>query len=200
MLEDARAIAPLVAPFILVRSGARRLIDTGGSHGLYSALLLREEVFELTDAIGLSRDIAVEQGYAELVSHRALDVLTQSWDAEVDVTLLNNVVHHFTSADCASILQRLRATMVPDATIAILEWTAPASADPPNLVRGALALCFRTHSRGLCHDTAEYSRWLAEAGFVGIRVRRPIMAPHRLLVTARVPRSDQAGAAFPAGS
>jgi hypothetical protein len=37
----------------------------------------------------------------------------------------------------------------------------------------------------MCYSADEYSRWLREAGFGHIRVRRPILRPGSVLVTGR---------------
>jgi Dimerisation domain/O-methyltransferase domain len=65
MLEFAGFEAPLMAPLVAVRKGARRLLDVGGSHGMMGAEICRvhpgltSEVLDLPRAVEHARELAL---------------------------------------------------------------------------------------------------------------------------------------------
>ncbi len=81
MLETARPAALMVAAQIPIREGAEKMLDLGGSHGLYGAEIcrlhppMRSVVIELPEAIDPARDLAHREGISDLVSHRSGNVL-----------------------------------------------------------------------------------------------------------------------------
>lgn len=195
MLEDARVAAPVLAALLPVPPGARKLLDLGGSHGLYGALIcrahppLRSIVFDLPDAIEHSRCFAREEGLTDVVTHLAGNVLDDDPGVDYDVVLLSNLLHHLQQDQCVGLISRLRHAVRPDGTVAIWEWSPPDPDAPPDVSHDAITLFFRAISPGRCHSADEYSRWLGEAGFTQIHVRRPAptLMPQQMLVTARAP-------------
>jgi len=68
MLETARPAAAWVAERIPIPQGAERMLDIGGSHGLYSATIcrqhppLRSEILELPEAVEYASQIVRQEG------------------------------------------------------------------------------------------------------------------------------------------
>ena len=116
MLETARFDAPVLARHVPVRSGATRLLDLGGSHGLMGATLcrkhppLRSTVLDLPPAIEHARGLAEREGIADVVEHRAGDLTTDDLGRGWDVIVLSNILHHFQPDQIVTILQRARHT------------------------------------------------------------------------------------------
>ncbi len=192
MLEQARIYAPLVARFVPVRPGARRLLDIAGSHGMYGALVcrahppLRSTVLELESACEQAMRLAVAEGLDDVVTHRSGDALKDDLGSQNDVVLLCNLLHHLTREECAALIARIKPTMSREGTIAIWEWRPPEDDAPPDLVRDATSLMFRAISRAGCHSVDHYTGWLREAGFGDIAARKSAVTPHHVLVTGRV--------------
>jgi hypothetical protein len=191
MLETARRIAPLVAPLVPVKSGALKLLDIAGSHGLYGALIcrahppMRSEVLDLPPAVEQSRRLAHAEGLADVVSHRAGNALTDDLGAEHDVVFLGNILHHFTPAQSRDLLGRIRRALSPDGTVVIWEVRQPEPNEPPEIVGDGFALFFRITSTARCYKTSEYTAWLAETGFADIQVQPTPFAPFQILATGR---------------
>jgi hypothetical protein len=193
MLVDARVHAPALAALIPVKTGAAKLLDIAGGHGLFGAALcrvhppMRAEVLELPQALPHSRELALREGIAELVTHRGGDALVSDLGERLDVVLIFNLLHHLSAPRCRQLLARAIRAMTPGATLAIWEWRAPGATDTPDIVCDGTALFFRSMSAGQCYSTREYSTWLAECGFERIRAQRTLVAPQQVLITAYVP-------------
>jgi predicted O-methyltransferase YrrM len=191
MLETARPAASWVAGQVPVRSGARTMLDVGGSHGLYGAMIcrahppLRSEVIELPEAIDHARSLAREEGIDDVVTHRAGDVLTDDLGRHsCDLVFLGNVVHHFTMEQNQDLFRRIRAALRAEGTVAVWDFRQPDAAAAPDLVGDGLALLFRISSGGRCYTPDEIVEWLKSAGFDDIRIH-PTPTPAQILITGR---------------
>jgi len=193
MLENARRMAPFVAGMVPVKAGAARLLDIGGSHGLYGAFIarahppLQSEVLDLPPAVEQARKLAAAEGVDDVVTHRAGDALTDDLGEGWDVVLLSNILHHFTPPQITGLLDRVRSATTPGATVAIWDLIQPEPTDPPELLGDAFALFFRLTSSARCYTTAEYTDWLANAGLVDVQVHPFPMGRSLAVVTGRTP-------------
>ena len=94
MLELARLQAPMVASRIPVPRAPKRLLDLGGSHGLFGAAIcrkhppMRARVLDLARAIGPARKLAKSEEIDDVVEHREGNVLTTTLGRGYDVVCL----------------------------------------------------------------------------------------------------------------
>lgn len=191
MAEIARGDAPRVAALVPVKRGARRLLDLAGSHGAYGAAICRRHpglmslVIDLPAALPASRELAREMGHAGLVEHRAGNLLEDQLPAGQDVAMLSQILHHFRPEQIVGLLGKVHGALERDGTVAIWEIEAPdARREKAGLGDGA-ALYFRLTSGARAYHGQDYRGWLEQAGFGRIRVRRPLLTPGGLLLTAR---------------
>ena len=193
MLENARRMAPFVAAMVPVKPEATRLLDIGGSHGLFGALVarahppMRSEVLDLPPAVEQARQLAAAEGLDDVVTHRAGDALVDDLGEGYDVVFLSNILHHFTSPQITQLLERVRTATNPGATVAIWELCQPGPGEPPELLGDAFALFFRMTSSARCYTTAEFANWLTDAGFVDVQVQPFPIGRSLALVTGRAP-------------
>jgi len=187
MLDLSRVAAPIIARLVPVRSGARQLLDIGGSHGLLGAAICRKHppmrsvVLDLPAAIGQARMTARRVGIDDVVEHRAGDVLKDELPADVDVALLANLIHHFRKDEAIRVLQKVRTAMKPGGTVAVWDFDRPAYDAPPELAADASALFFKLTSTSQVVPGDEYAAWLREAGFEEVSLKRSLMAPVQVL-------------------
>jgi 2-polyprenyl-3-methyl-5-hydroxy-6-metoxy-1,4-benzoquinol methylase len=190
MMELARFDSRVVSRLVPVPRGARELLDAGGGHGLFAAAIcrrhppLRATVLELPAAVEAARALAREAGHADLVRHRAGDLRTDTLGSDLDVVLLCNVLHHFAPDAVASILGRVRRALRPSGVVAIWEIERPRRGTKATDGDGA-ALYFRITSTAGAYHGDEFAKWLRREAFDAIRVRRPLLSPGNVLVTAR---------------
>ncbi|MDQ3011928.1 MAG: acetylserotonin O-methyltransferase [Acidobacteriota bacterium] len=190
MLEVARFQAPVMASKVPVKPGARRLLDLAGSHGLIGATICRlhppmkSEVVDLPEAIEHARTLAHLEQIDDIVTHQAGDILSDSYGDDYDVVLAANILHHFDEGANLKILRRVHSSLNSNGTVAIWEIEAPDKTAKANETDGAV-LFFRLTSNARCYSGGDYTNWLKETGFEEIKVKRPLLAPGFVLVTAR---------------
>lgn len=188
MLEVARFSAPLVAARIPVKAGARRLLDLAGSHGLFGAAIcrkhppMRSTVLDLPAAIEHARELARAEKIADVVEHRAGNLLADDYGSDNDVVLLSNILHHFDEATNIRILRRAFDSLTARGTVAIWEMEAPEKNSTPTAADFA-TLLFRLTSNAQCYNGKAYTQWLRQVGFTEVRASRPALSPGSILMT-----------------
>lgn len=174
MLEHARRVAPEIAALVPVREGGARLLDIGGSHGLFGALIARanppmtSEVLELPAALAHARALATAEGLADVVTHRAGDALVDDLGTGYDVVFLGSVLHHFGRVQIVALMERIRSALTSRGTVAVYGMSRPDDDEDPDLLRDTFALFFRVVSSAACYTVAEQRQWLTSAGFVDL--------------------------------
>jgi hypothetical protein len=192
MKEIARYNAPVVAARVPVKRGARRLLDIAGSHGLFGAMICRKHppmkstVIDLPAALDHARALASAEKIDDIVEHRAGNILTSDYGCDNDVVLMANIVHHFSEPANLEIARRAFESLTKRGTVAIWEIEGPEPNSKPTIGDGA-ALFFRLTSNARCYHGSEYGEWLRQAGFVEVRVSRPLLSPGSVLVVGRKP-------------
>lgn len=190
MLEAARFDAPMLAKRVPVRSGATRLLDVAGSHGLLGASIcrrhppMRSTVIDLPAALPRARELAAREGLADLVEHREGDLTRDDLGSGWDVVLLSNILHHFRPAQIVEILTRVHRATGGDGTVAIWEIERPRRTAKPSEGDG-VALFFRLTSTAGAYSGEEYGGWFEQAGFRTVRIVRPRLSQGNVLVHAR---------------
>ena len=103
MRDIAASPAVELAKRLPVPKGATRLLDIGGSHGLYSCELCKRHpaltatILELPGAVDRASEIAAREGLGDRVQHRTGDALNDDLgEATFDIVMVNNLIHHFT--------------------------------------------------------------------------------------------------------
>ena len=189
MLELARLESASVARKVPVQSGARRLLDVAGSHGLFGAAVcrlhppMRSTVLELPEAMAGARSLAAAEGIDDIVEHRAGCLLNGEWGQGYDVVLLFNILHHFLPEQIALILRHARSALKEKGVLAVWELERPLRGSKVTAGDGA-ALYFALTSTGGAYHADEYSGWLRQAGFKSIRIAKGRLMQGKILVTA----------------
>lgn len=188
MLETARPVAPRVAELVQVPAGARAMLDIGGSHGLYGAMICRRHpplksvVLELPAALSAARALAQAEGLSDVVRYQAGNVLTDDLgEAKYDLVFLGNVIHHFSPEVCQGLLKSIRRTLRAEGRLVIWDFWESEEQAPHDLIRDAFALLFRIASHGECHRMRDLHSWLSSAGFSDIGQQRGEGSAHGLI-------------------
>lgn len=190
MLEIARLEADVLAARVPVRRGAASLLDLAGSHGLLGAAIcrrhppMRSTVIDLPQAVTHAQELARTESLSNVVSYREGDVTTADLGRGHDVVLLSNILHHFDVERSRTILERVRAALRADGTVAIWEIEAPKRGSKVTSGDGS-ALFFRLTSTAGAYHGDDYAGWLRDAGFRRVTIARPATAPGKVLVSAR---------------
>jgi 2-polyprenyl-3-methyl-5-hydroxy-6-metoxy-1,4-benzoquinol methylase len=189
--ELARLSAAEVARKLRLPAGARRLLDIGGGHGLYSAQLCRRHpgltatVLDLPGSAAVGREIVAAAGLADRVRFRDGDATAGDLElgSGYDAVLCFNLVHHLSPDQITALLGRVRDALAPGGTLAVLD----AFADPGRRGSAAanfLGLFVYLSSGSHVHTPAELRGWLRQAGFGAPRRVRVLRIPGLSLYVA----------------
>jgi SAM-dependent methyltransferase len=175
-----------VASRIPVPSGARRMLDLGGSHGHFAAEICRRhsglfaEVMDLPEAIETAAPLLAAECLDERLLHRPGDAATADLGVEqFDLVLMSNLAHHLDADQNRDLARRVASALRPGGTFVIQE---PARAERPGKagqIPALLGLYFAMQSRpGVRTWTVpEMADWQRSAGLKINRVKRLRTAP-----------------------
>jgi 2-polyprenyl-3-methyl-5-hydroxy-6-metoxy-1,4-benzoquinol methylase len=190
MHELAAGVASEFAKRLPIPQGARRVLDIGGSHGLFSIELCRRypglhcTILELPAAIDRAMALAARHGMAERLGYRAANVFDEDLgEATYDVVIANNFVHHFTPAQNFELARKVVRALTPGGLHAIgepLRMDNPAGAG----MLATLDLYFALTSASGTFSLAEITGWQTKAGLRPLKPIRFLRLPGWVVVPA----------------
>ncbi len=171
MRSLASLSAAAVAQQMLVPPGATRMLDIGGSHGLYSVELCRRypalssEILDLPQAIKHSAPLLAAEGMGDRVVHRAGDALTDDLGTETyDLVFTSQLVHHFDDATNRALARRVAQALRPGGAYVILDALRPENPHEAGQLATFLDLYFAMTSEAGTWSIEEIQAWQHDAG------------------------------------
>jgi SAM-dependent methyltransferase len=173
-----RGMRALASPFaregvdrIPVPSGARDMLDIGGSHGFYSVAMcrryphLRAVVLDLPAAVERAAPLLAREGMADRVVHRAGDALKEDLGRETyDLVLLGQLAHHFSDAQNRDLAGRVARALRPGGVYAIAEAVRPEDPRKAGQIGALLDFYFALTSQSGTWSVPEMAGWQKDAG------------------------------------
>ncbi|MFI1913916.1 class I SAM-dependent methyltransferase [Nocardia sp. NPDC020380] len=187
----AGLLADTVAPRVSA-AGWFDVLDVACGHGLYGFGVAqrfptaRIRSVDWQDVLGVAAAHARELGVAERVEFTPGDMFTVDLAGPYDLTLITNVLHHFSAERATVMLRRLASVTKPGGLIGIVAITADREApraDPVPHLFSALMLAW-THG-GESHSLDDYCAMLTASGFTAPTVHTLPAIPLRLLLAER---------------
>lgn len=176
MRSVAATPAAELAKRLPVPSGATRLLDIGGSHGLYSIELCRRypalasTIMELPGALDRASEIAAREGLADRVRFRIGDALSDDLgEATFDIIMINNVVHHFTPEQNAELAKRAARALAPGGLYAIGDFLRAKAPGAGGGVSAVMDLYFALTSASGTWSADEIAAWQRAAGLTPMK-------------------------------
>jgi 2-polyprenyl-3-methyl-5-hydroxy-6-metoxy-1,4-benzoquinol methylase len=167
-----------LAKKIKLPPGATKMLDIGGSHGLYSIELCKKNpavsstILELPGAIDRASEIAARHGLSDKVKYQAGNALTDDLGKEqYDFIMINNVVHHFTSEQNYQLAKKIAAALKPGGIYAIGEFSRMNKPGQGGAVGATAGLYFAMTSSSGTWSIQEMNDWQTAAG---LKPRKPI--------------------------
>jgi 2-polyprenyl-3-methyl-5-hydroxy-6-metoxy-1,4-benzoquinol methylase len=195
MRAAANFLADEVSKRLPVPSGAKRMLDVGGSHGYYSVALCRRHaalqavVFDLPEAVEAAAPILAREDMGERVRHRAGNALTDDFGtAEYDVVFVSELIHHFDEADNRILVEKCAKSLAPGGVLVLKDTVRGNDADAPKQMPLLGALGVAMISESTMWTVEQMSGWLRD---VGLTVKRPIWmraAPGSAMMVGERPR------------
>lgn len=173
MIAVARMAAGEVVARVRLPSGARRLLDVGGGHGLYSVAFCRKHpgltatVFDLPEAIVVARETIAAEGMGERVGVIEGDYWLDDPGAGYDVLLLFNVIHAHPPDRNVELLGRLAGMLNRGGLLVIMEqMVGPLPTSTAKALARLQALNYFNDLNAQTYTFDQIAGWLAQTGFV----------------------------------
>ncbi len=176
-----------------LRAGPLRLLDVGGSHGLYTIALCRRYpemsavIYDWPDGVAAAAREIARAGLSDRITTMTGDFLTDDLGAGYDVALLGNIIHGQQPPAIHDLLRRLHDAMNRGGTLLILDQVR--MREPFTRFAGYAAaltgLLLLNELGGGIYPYTEVRAWLRETGYGDIRRRRLLRAPGNVLIQAR---------------
>ncbi len=157
---------------------AEKMLDIGGSHGLYSIELckkypaLTSTVLELPGAMERASTIASEQGLTDRVKYQEGNALTDDLgEQQYDLVMINNLVHHFTIEQNINLAKKVARALKPGGMYAIGEFISGENPAKTDAISSCLGLYFSLTSESGIWPAEEVYSWQQQAG---LKPQKPI--------------------------
>jgi len=196
-MRGMKCIARLAVGEVVSRTrlphNPRRMLDIGGSHGLYSTSFCRQyptlqaEILDLPVAVQYATPLLEEDAMGSRVTFRPGDALTDSLgDREWDFIFVSQLLHHFTAEMNQALCERIARALKPGGVFAILEVERRAD-HKAGQIGSILDLYFAASSRSGTWSVAEMQSWQARTGMIIGTPIRLWAVPGIVIVRAEVP-------------
>lgn len=188
MREGARLSVEEVAAKVDVPSGARRLLDLGGSHGLHAYSFcernpkLQAVVFDRPEAIEIAKEVSASLPVRDRMRFQAGNIWSDSFGNDYDIVLLFSVLHLFSAERNRELLARVARSMLPGGMLIVADFLSDRL--PADWI-AAFSLGMRCFfGEGQAYDRPTITGWLTEAGFENVRVSH-LRNPASLVISTR---------------
>jgi SAM-dependent methyltransferase len=177
MKDIARSRAPEVARTMPAPHTPKRLLDIGGSHGLYAVELCRKYsgleavILDLPNAIEYAAPLLAEEKMGSRVVHRAGDALKDDFgESAWDIVFISSLVHHFDEVTNRELTARVARSLKPGGVFVIQEMirtpTRFEADKPKRRVAALLDLYFAATSASGTWSVETMNEWQKAAGLV----------------------------------
>jgi cyclopropane fatty-acyl-phospholipid synthase-like methyltransferase len=166
-----------------------RVLDLACGHGLYGFTLARHqpqaEIWSLDwpNVLPIARKHAEQMGVGDRMNALVGDMFEIPLGGPYDVTLITNVMHHFSEQRGLELLRRASAATAPGGKVVLVGFTVddgPPALDPGPHLFSILMLVWTF--QGEVHSVSTYERMLATAGFVNPTLHQVPGLPMRIII------------------
>jgi cyclopropane fatty-acyl-phospholipid synthase-like methyltransferase len=178
---------------IPVPSGATKMLDIGGSHGLYSVALCKKHpaltsiILDLPGAVYEAASILERYKMGDKVTHQSGNVLTSDLgDSKYDVVVMASVAHHFTEEENKAVAKKVYEALKPGGVFTILEVLRADAINYNGDMLSALGdFFFALSSTSGTWSLQEIKQWQKDAGFSPYKKASFLTIPGYLAITGR---------------
>lgn len=164
---NAQLAANSIVQAISLPENAQRLLDLGGSHGLYSIAFCKQNpklkavVFDLSVALSETEKSIAAEGLSDRATVQAGDYLKDDIGKGYDVILCFFLPHNHTEEENKRLIGKVAKALNPGGMIVIHEFV---KGDPPDAFNALYSLLFFMYSGTRNYSYKEITKWLEDAG------------------------------------
>jgi len=177
---------------IPVPAGAVKMLDIGGSHGLYSVEICKKHkglssvILELPQAIASASAIAKRYDQSGQISYREGNVLTDDLgENEYDLIMINNVVHHFTAEQNEKLAKKVTRALKSGGIYAVGEIISNDRPDKSDVMSASTGLYFSLTSQSGNWSESEIKDWQTKAGLKYVKSIPAMTVPGFKIVVSK---------------
>lgn len=154
--------------------GIKSMLDLGGGPGTNAIAMAKKgvkaSIFDLPETIRIARKVVRREG-AKGIRFIAGNFHTDNIGAGYDLVLLSQIFHAFSVEENISLLRKCHAALNPRGRVVIQEFPINDELTwPPQSALFSVNMLVGTES-GRCYSPAEIKKWLAETGYMNVRVK-----------------------------
>jgi SAM-dependent methyltransferase len=175
----ARLYGEGIAHSIPVPSRPCRLLDVGGGHAAYSIALcqkypqLTAVILDGAQALSVGRQSIEAAHLNERVTVQEGDFVTDPLPRGFDLALIFNILHGFPAEQNRALLGKVKAALNPGGRVVIMDQLVGKSGSPiAETIARVMSLSFFHMVGGQIYTYDEMQRWLTQAGFGNIELKR----------------------------
>lgn len=157
-------------------SGARDMLDIGGSHGYFSVSLcrkypdLKSVILDLPDAVQQAAPILAEEKMGVRVTHRPGSALTDELgEGSVDIVFMAQLVHHFTDEQNRILMKKIARALRPGGVCVMLDSIRLKTPSDGGQTAALLDLYFAMVSESGTWPMETMQDWLQSTGLKPLR-------------------------------
>ncbi len=168
-------------------TGHRVLADIGGGPGTYSMLMLqrypglRARIMDLAPILDVARTLVASSGVGDRIEMVPFDATADDLGNGFDAALVSGLLHRMTAETSRSILRKVYAGMAPGGLIAVNDLFTVRGGPAMAVLFGLQMLL--TNETGGAHEASDVASWLAQAGFVDVRITESV--PHTVVIARK---------------
>lgn len=190
MIDVARTNLTEVTAKIRLPEGAKRIIDLGGSHGLYSIALCQKHpglaatVLDLEPVRKFAEESIAAANVQGRVAYSACDFMQDALPAGQDAALLFNIIHGFSPEQNTALFSKVSGSLNKGGRLIILDQIkgTGGSSQLSQATTSFMAINLFHQANGNAYSHEEVSAWSKAAGFNAARLDK-LNAPGFGLIT-----------------
>ena len=198
-VEFARSMAPVVrtaAEFMAelvaeTSTGPLKVLDIAAGHGMFGISIARRNsqarivALDWARVLEVAREHAAAAGVQDRYQWLPGDAFTVDFGTGFDLALITNLLHHFTPAECTSLMRKVAASLKPSGRAITLEFVPNEDRISPPIPASFSLMMLGSTPAGDAYTFAEYDRMFRDAGFARSEIMQVPKAPQQLIVSYR---------------
>jgi hypothetical protein len=189
MQPFAGAAAEFMAGQLQKSGMPKKVLDVAASHGMFGLAVARHcpgceiVALDFPSVLEVTSEHARNAGVALTLLPGS--AFTADLGDGYDGILVTNLFHHFSQAECVSLMKRFHAALVPGGRMLVLEFVPNDDRVTPPLPASFALMMLANTAEGDAYTRGEYSAMLDEAGFASREFMDVPQSPQQLILAVR---------------